>query len=58
MLGVDFAGGDELTLRFDKKVQTEDLQKALAPLKLGEPVVQYQRDPDTGKESVRIVTSP
>ncbi len=57
MLGVDFAGGDELTLRFETKVQTEDLQKALAPLKLGEPVVQYQRDPDTGKESVRIVTS-
>ena len=56
MLGVDFAGGDELTLKFDKKIESKELTKALAPLKFGESIVQYQRDISNGKETVRVVT--
>jgi SecD/SecF fusion protein len=57
MLGVDFAGGDELTLKFEKKIEAGELTKAIAPLKFGETIVQYQRDISTGKETVRVVTS-
>ena len=56
VLGVDFAGGDRLVLRYTNEVQIADLRRAVADLKLGEATVQKQRDLATGKETVQLTT--
>lgn len=56
VLGVDFAGGDRLVLRYTNEVQIADLRRAVTDLKLGEATVQKQKDPATGKETVQLTT--
>ena len=56
VLGVDFAGGDRLVLRYTNEVQIADLRRAVSDLKLGEATVQKQKDPATGKETVQLTT--
>ena len=53
VLGVDFAGGDNLTVRFAKKVEVDALRKAVNALGVGDSMIQYQKDL-TGKETLRI----
>jgi SecD/SecF fusion protein len=53
-LGVDFAGGDNVTLSFTQRVEVDALRAAVAKLNLGEPTLQYQRDLATGKETLRV----
>lgn len=42
MLGTEFAGGDELQLRFSQKVEVEKVRSELAKLGIGETRIQYQ----------------
>ena len=57
-LGVDFRGGDDLTLKFNQqaKVDAEKIRAVVHGLKL-ESSIQYQKDPATGAETLRI-TAP
>lgn len=56
ILGVDFKGGDVLTLSFVEKVPDKEIRDAVAKLDIGEATIQYQKDPSTGNESLRVAT--
>jgi SecD/SecF fusion protein len=56
MLGVDFAGGDSLTLQFAEKVEEDKLRAAIGKLGL-ESTIQYQKPIAGGRETLQIVTS-
>lgn len=57
LLGVEFAGGDSLVLKFDnaQKPDSAAIRKSLEELKLGESSVQYQTDPGTGKQFLNVI---
>jgi SecD/SecF fusion protein len=57
MLGVDFAGGDNLTLRFSQKVEPDKLREAITRLGIADPQIQFQKDIARNSETLRI-TSP
>ena len=59
MLGVDFAGGDSLALRFDKsqKVEVEKLREAITKAGIIDPMIQYQADLGGGAELLRITSA-
>lgn len=57
MLGIEFAGGDTLVLRFEEKIPVEDLRKTVNDLRIGDSIIQYQRDLSSGKEALRISTA-
>jgi SecD/SecF fusion protein len=57
MLGIDFAGGDNLTLRFSQKVEPDKLREAIAKLGIPDAQIQFQKDMARGSETLRI-TSP
>ena len=56
VFGVDFAGGDELVLSYAKRVDVEDLRKAIDKLNLGDSLIQYQRDISGGQDTLRLTT--
>ena len=58
-LGVDFQGGDNLTLKFSQadKVASEEVRKTVDALKIGESTIQYQKDLAVGTETLRITTA-
>jgi SecD/SecF fusion protein len=57
--GVDFAGGDRMTISFDqtKKVEADKLRAAIEKAKVGDVSIQYQNDIVANKESLQIVTA-
>lgn len=55
-LGVDFAGGDSVTVGFAQRVAPDKVREALGKIDMREPVVQYQKDIAAGKEVLNIVT--
>ncbi len=59
MLGVEFAGGDSLVLRFNeaRKPEAGALRKALEELKLGEAAVRYETDPGSGKQFLNVIVA-
>jgi SecD/SecF fusion protein len=57
MLGIDFAGGDNLTLRFSRKIEPDKLREAIAKLGIPDAQIQFQKDMARGSETLRI-TSP
>ena len=57
MLGVEFAGGDDLSLTFTTKIPPDKLRAKAAEAKTGEVIIQYTRDSGSQKESLRIVTA-
>ncbi|HXG49634.1 MAG TPA: protein translocase subunit SecD, partial [Methylomirabilota bacterium] len=56
VLSVEFAGGDNMSFAFTKKVEIEQLRQSISQLGLGDTVLQYQKDPGTGRETLRVVT--
>ena len=56
VLGVELAGGDSLTLGFANKVEADKLRQTVLTLKVGEPLIQYQKDLSTGAENLRVTT--
>ena len=59
MLGVDFAGGDSLVLRFNKgqKVEVEKLREAMTKQGITDPMIQYQAEMGGGAELLRITSA-
>jgi len=56
VLGVDFAGGDQLRLRFAQRVTVEEVRRAVTDLKVGEAMIQYHTDLMGGKQTLEITT--
>ena len=56
VLGVDFAGGDQLGLHFVEKIETGKVRSVVEDLNVGDPMVQYQKDLATGVETLQITT--
>ncbi len=58
VLGVDFAGGDQLTLRYEQtqEVPVDQLRSTVQGLELGDSMIQYQTDLSTGTKSLQLVT--
>jgi len=56
VLGVEFAGGVNITLSFDQqhKIGVDKLREAAAKASSGEVLVSYQRDISTGTDTLRI----
>ena len=44
MLGIEFAGGDELQMRFSQRVETEKVRETLSKAGIGETRIQYQTE--------------
>jgi SecD/SecF fusion protein len=57
MLGVDFLGGDNVTLRFAQKVENHLVRDAITKAGVSDPVVQYQKELSTGKELLRVTSA-
>jgi SecD/SecF fusion protein len=57
VFGVDFEGGDKLTLSVGQRVEQEKIRSALTKAGIPETVPQYQKEITTGKETLQI-TSP
>ena len=58
VMGVDFAGGDTLTLRFAEKVPVDQVRGAIAKIeKVGEPTIQYQKELTATTENLRVTTA-
>jgi SecD/SecF fusion protein len=56
MLGVDFAGGDTVTVAFSKKLGVDQLRSVAAPVAGGDVLIQYQREITGTDEKLRITT--
>jgi len=56
VFGVDFAGGDRLTLRYDveQEVGVDRIRATVTALDVGDPSIQYMRDPATGTKSLQV----
>jgi SecD/SecF fusion protein len=57
MFGVDFLGGDSVTLRFAQKVEVEKVRDALTKTGISDPLIQYQKDLSGGREVLRITSA-
>ncbi len=58
VMGVDFAGGDQLTLRFAQKVENVDkIREELKAVVKGDPLIQYGRDILSGKETLQVTSN-
>jgi SecD/SecF fusion protein len=57
LFGVDFLGGDNVTLRFSQKVETDQLREAITKAGISEPLIQYQKDLGGGPELLRITSA-
>jgi SecD/SecF fusion protein len=57
VMGVDFAGGDALTLAFEKKIDTGKVREVINNLKIGDALVNYQKDMSNGKETLTITSA-
>lgn len=55
MWGTDFRGGDELTMRFAQKIETDKLRAAIVKAGVSDPSIQFQRELG-GLETLRIVS--
>jgi SecD/SecF fusion protein len=58
VLGIDFAGGDRVTLNYNpnQEVSVDQLRERVTALGVGEPMIQYQRDPGSGKKTLQVTS--
>ena len=56
VLGVDFAGGDSLTLKFEERVGVDQIRAEVEKMEVGSPMIQYQKDVSSGNETLQITT--
>jgi SecD/SecF fusion protein len=55
VLGVDFAGGEAMTLTFSQRVGEDQLRDTLDKAALGDAAIGYQKSLSTGAESLQVV---
>ena len=57
MLGIDFKGGDNMTLAFKQKVDPDQIRVALKSIQaVKDPIIQYQKDATSTNELLRITS--
>jgi len=56
VFGYEFAGGQSLTIGFQKKVPVDELRRVISRLGVGSVMIQYQKDIVTGTESLKVTT--
>jgi SecD/SecF fusion protein len=56
MLGIDFKGGDNMTLAFKQKVDPDQIRNALKSIDVKDPIIQYQKDATSTNELLRITS--
>lgn len=58
-LGVDFRGGDSMTIAFDQahRVDTKNIREAIMKLNVGEPSIQYQHDNANNRYTLQTLTA-
>ncbi|PWU08292.1 MAG: hypothetical protein C5B50_29890 [Verrucomicrobia bacterium] len=56
-LGVDFLGGDTTTLEIQKRPSEQQVRDALAKAGVADPTIQFQKDPTSGRETLRVVSA-
>jgi SecD/SecF fusion protein len=56
IMGIDFTGGDEMTVSFEQRVATGELQGAIAALELGEVNPSYQNLIGEDREVLKLQT--
>jgi SecD/SecF fusion protein len=54
VLGVEFAGGDNMLFAFTQRVEVDKIRAAIGKLGVGDSMIQYQKDLSTGKENLRV----
>ncbi len=54
LLGVEFAGGDNIILSFSKKVEVDKLRASLSAAGINDPKIQYGKDIVGGTETLEI----
>ena len=57
LFGQDFLGGDSTTFSFVQKIDQGSISSALEAIGEKDPQVQYQKDSETGKETLSVTTS-
>jgi SecD/SecF fusion protein len=56
MLGIDFKGGDNMTLAFKQKVDADQIRSALKTIDIKDAIIQYQKDATSTNELLRITS--
>lgn len=56
IFGIDFTGGDEVTLAFEEKIAESDISQLVADLDLGEVTPQYVAQLGGGTETLKLQT--
>jgi SecD/SecF fusion protein len=56
MLGIDFKGGDSMTLSFQQKVDADQIRATLKSIGIKDPIIQYQKDATSTDERLRITS--
>jgi len=57
LLGVDFAGGDELQMFYSQKIESEQLRAAITKAGVTDPSIQYEKDIGGGAPTLRITSA-
>jgi SecD/SecF fusion protein len=56
VLGVEFAGGNTITMNFAQKVPVDQIRSSTVKSGVGDVLIAYQRDISSGKENLRLTT--
>jgi SecD/SecF fusion protein len=56
ILGVEFTGGDSMTMSFAQKLGVDKLRDVIGKLGVGDVMIQYQKDLVSGTETLRVTT--
>jgi SecD/SecF fusion protein len=54
VFGVEFLGGDSMTVTFAQKVEVDKLRDAVSKVGFRDALIAYQKDLSTGKENLRV----
>ncbi len=54
VLGVEFAGGNTITMNFSQKIDVDQLRRSATAAGVGEVLIAYQRDIANNKENLRL----
>ncbi|MDR3143991.1 MAG: protein translocase subunit SecD [Puniceicoccales bacterium] len=54
--GIDFTGGDEITVKLNRKIHSGEISKLAAQNNMGEVVAIYQKSADNASEMLRVQT--
>jgi SecD/SecF fusion protein len=57
IMGVDFAGGDSVTLAYTEKVPIEQVRQALQQAHINEPTIQYQESLLENRKSLQVTSA-